>query len=628
MTLIRPDSWIPQGIDYLEPNAWESLRENTCSVCITAGAGAGKTEFLAQKATYLLQTGICSNPKRILAISFKRDAARNLAERVIRRCPPEQARRFDSVTFDAFTKNLLDRFRLAIPSLYTPPRDYRVYFPTRDQIQDFLTNNNFYDVNSDVFGKKIARTRLPLVDQVGSALQAYWKTQYGNGNNVSLSFPMINRLVDYLLRENPDIQKALLATYPFVFLDEFQDTTYAQYELIHSAFDGSKTVFTAVGDDKQRIMGWADAMSDAFARFSKEFNAKCIPLISNWRSHEDLVRVQHVIAQCIDKQSKPPEARAERRVDGEIAAIWEYENNNEEIGGIALWIAKEIENGVEPHEIAVLVRMRANEAESELVASLSAHGVRLRNVARNIGDIAIQDLLAEELTGILLPLLRLGATDKNPQAWNSTMDSLHFLEGIHPDDDAGQQRVQQRVQKFIRELRQEMNRNKPTEDSARIVADRVLNFTDPAILRRAFPAYQRNQDFDRVWKGFVGLLTESVKETTNWSDVLDRFEGLGQVLLMTIHKSKGLEFHTIIFLGLDNKTWWSLMPSKPEELNAFFVAFTRAKQRAFFTLCKSRGAPVAWIENMLAPAGVHRAAGPSHYPNLLPARESANMVHA
>ena len=60
MTLVRPDDWRPQGVEELEPKAWEALRETGHSVCVTAGAGAGKTEFLAQKAAYLLQTGIMS----------------------------------------------------------------------------------------------------------------------------------------------------------------------------------------------------------------------------------------------------------------------------------------------------------------------------------------------------------------------------------------------------------------------------------------------------------------------------------------------------------------------------------------------------------------------------------------
>src|SRR5688572_3478203 len=144
MSFVRPRDWKPQGVADLESRAWEALRETERSVLVTAGAGAGKTEFLAQKATYLLQTGLCPNPKRILAISFKRDAARNLAERVEMRCPPEQARRFDSVTFDAFNKGLLDRFRATVPEPFKPPRNYRVHLPTRQQLQQFLTSQGLH----------------------------------------------------------------------------------------------------------------------------------------------------------------------------------------------------------------------------------------------------------------------------------------------------------------------------------------------------------------------------------------------------------------------------------------------------------------------------------------------------
>lgn len=78
---------------------------------MVAGPGAGKTEFLAQRAVYLLETGACT-PYQVLAISFKSDAADNLAARV-RRCPPELAGRFVSHTFDAFTKGLVDRVTTA-----------------------------------------------------------------------------------------------------------------------------------------------------------------------------------------------------------------------------------------------------------------------------------------------------------------------------------------------------------------------------------------------------------------------------------------------------------------------------------------------------------------------------------
>ena len=70
--------------------------ERTRSLALTAGPGAGKTEMLAQRADFLLRTGTCRYPRRILAISFKVDSSRNLKERVRRRCGLTLASRFDS----------------------------------------------------------------------------------------------------------------------------------------------------------------------------------------------------------------------------------------------------------------------------------------------------------------------------------------------------------------------------------------------------------------------------------------------------------------------------------------------------------------------------------------------------
>ena len=82
-----PD-WVPTGIDELEPTAWDALRDEGCTAVI-AGPGAGKTEFLAQRAAFLLQTGLCRAPRRILAISYKRDSAANLGRRVADRVPEQ-----------------------------------------------------------------------------------------------------------------------------------------------------------------------------------------------------------------------------------------------------------------------------------------------------------------------------------------------------------------------------------------------------------------------------------------------------------------------------------------------------------------------------------------------------------
>lgn len=612
MSLVRPEDWRPQGVDDLEPRAWEALRETGRSVLVTAGAGAGKTEFLAQKAAYLLQTGICPAPKRILAISFKRDAARNLAMRVEKRCAPEQARRFDSFTFDAFAKNLVDRFRAAIPGEFSPPTDYQIIMPGRRDLTDFLERRNIHRVNAQQLERLIDGTPLPIEgdDFEARTVRTYWQEQFGEYEEVLLSFAMINRLALRLLDENQSVRRALNLTYPVVFLDEYQDTTYPQYELLRAAFDDGKPLFTAVGDDKQRIMEWAGAMPDAFDTFAEDYNARRISLLCNWRSHEGLVRIQHVIAAQIDPEVEHPDARAERLVDGEIAAIWQFETEAEEADTIAAWIAQEVAVGeTAPHDYAILVRMYANNVEQEITGAFVRHGLRLRNVARNVGAISIQDVLTEELTQILLPLLRLGCTSRSPENWEASLRSLQFLEAVDPEDESGLQKIEQRLQEFVRELRRVMRGQNPGEEEAEAALRLALQFVQEQKIRQALPEYQRQRDFDRVWNGVLTLLQECTEVAGDWPRTLDEFEGIGQVALMTIHKSKGLEFHTMIFYGLDNQTWRSLTPRRRDELNAFFVAFTRAKQRAFFTFCAERGQPVSWIERLLHPAGLNRVEG-------------------
>jgi superfamily I DNA/RNA helicase len=82
--------------------------------------------------------------------------------------------------------------------------------------------------------------------------------------------------------------------------------------------------------------------------------------------------------------------------------------------------------------------------------------------------------------------------------------------------------------------------------------------------------------------------------------------GADAISLMTVHKSKGLEFHTVIFLGIDDDQWWSHSPGQIEGRSTFFVGLSRAEQRVFFTYCKQRGRrrKVAGLFELLEAAGV------------------------
>lgn len=617
MSFVTPDDWAPKGVDSLENAAWTALRSSERSSCVVASAGAGKTEFLAQKAAYLLDTGLCPPNKRILAISFKRDAAKTLGERVSKRCDIDKARRFDSMTFDAFTKSLVDRFGPAIPTPHRPAVDYTLAFPSKGDWEEFLVSNESRELSATKLSELVANTPLPICEsnldsRWKSVVGAYWAHTYRDSNNTALAFSMLNRLAELLLRTNHKVRRALQQTYPFLFLDEFQDTTSAQYELLRTAFIGSDAVLTAVGDDKQRIMGWAGAMNDGFERLEHDFQTTESTLLSNWRSHAELVKIQHVIAQEINRNSAAPEAKATRKIAGDIAAIWHYSSERSECEGVAAWTARELADGItKPSDLAILVRMRANQVEAELAPAFAACGLEIRNVARNVGDIAIQDLLAEELTRGLLPLLRLGAEKRAPEDWQCAIEMQRGLRNIYEDDEIAEEALSLELEEFVDEMRKHMHQTAPTIAASDGTADRALTFLGEERLRQAVSSYKRGSDFGRVWEGFKLLLQESADGAETWTDALDRFVGMGQTPLMTVHKSKGLEFHTMIFFGLDSSSWWSLKPDCDEELKSFFVALTRAKQRAFFTSCRERGGAIGWIDKLLAPAGVARIDGPA-----------------
>ena len=136
--------WVPSNNINLEEAALHAIK-NPNNIAIAAGPGAGKTELLAHKAGYLIETDICTIPKKILAISFKTDAAKNLQERVKQRYGKEVASRFESKTFDAFAKSLLEQFLNALPEEYRPHRDYQILLDEKqidDIVKSYITEPN------------------------------------------------------------------------------------------------------------------------------------------------------------------------------------------------------------------------------------------------------------------------------------------------------------------------------------------------------------------------------------------------------------------------------------------------------------------------------------------------------
>jgi superfamily I DNA/RNA helicase len=622
MVLVRPQDWRPRGIDDLEPDAWRGLRQGG-STCVVAGPGAGKTEFLAQRAAYLLETGLCPAPYRILAISFKGDAADNLAARVRKRCPPEMANRFTSLTFDAFTKSLVDRFLSAIPADWRPTQPYDIAFPVYRQVAGFLDLSRLnapaqWQAEIAALGagnfesRYVGAYRLPIASpapQSGTefTIHRWWSGQLRAQPRSALSFISLNRLAELLLRASPDIRRALQLTYPFVFADEFQDTTYAQYDFLLSAFNSAEIAVTAVGDDKQRIMTWAGARIDAFERFAADFAAVRIPLLFNFRSSPDLVRIQHIVARALDPNSAPTVAQAIRQVDGDVAQVWNSPTKLREAAHLARWLANDMATrGRAPRDYAILVKQKSDDFEADLVEPLALEGLRLRNESHTLGRTTLQDLLSDRFARIAIALLRLGATRRAPDAWQLCSAALLEIRAIASGDDVAEARTEADLTEFLTTVRADMTNAPPSPANAAIFAARIFAFFDLAAVARAYLEYSSNDLLTVVVDAFRQHLAASANGAATWTICLDAFEGFGQIPLMTVHKSKGLEYDTIVFVGLDDQAWWAHTPGNPEGLATFFVALSRAKQRAIFAFCQERGQRrrVAELFQLLTDAGV------------------------
>lgn len=140
----------------------------------------------------------------------------NLKERVKRRCGNDLSSRFDSYTFHAFAKRIIDRFRV------------------------LLTGKNALNVGYKIGERRVQGEQITFNDLVPLAIE---------------------------ILENSEIARnTIRETYSDVFLDEFQDCTNLQYELIKLAFQGTRVRLTAVGDTKQKIMAWGTEHWTVFSK--------------------------------------------------------------------------------------------------------------------------------------------------------------------------------------------------------------------------------------------------------------------------------------------------------------------------------------------------------------------------
>lgn len=542
--MIPPEDWVPADGITLEKNALLAAREQETDVVVSAGPGAGKTELLAQRADFLLTTGGCRYPRRILAISFKVDAARNIRERVRRRCGEQLAARFDSFTFHAFAKRIVDNYRVLLTGVDALDPDY----------------------NLDPW-QRIQRRQITFDDLV--------------------------RLAIDILQMSPLARNAIRQTYTHVFLDEFQDATDKQYLLLTEAFLGSDAILTAVGDTKQRIMTFAGALDGIMKTYGADFDATSLTLYQNFRSAPVLRRMQNRMVQVMDPPAAVPMADLAGD-DGSVDVLF-FGSGHDEADAVADRIQGWLDEGVEPQEIAVLVRQQPHLVCDHLITELLARGVPSRN------EQVRQDLTAEPAAAAVLNLIHLLAGDRRSAAY----EHLTRVATLTSPTEEMALRNARALSRFLTLKRRQVR----TGTSARsnpstwaIIVDEFVDLITRPALTALSSEYQRGPRLGQIINQTVEAFGEELAKDGDPVDALRRLSEEDAVRILTIHKCKGLEFEKVIVLGVEHELFWSRHVD--ENRAEFFVAISRAKSELILTWASTRPRPHGFSQRW----DVHRRA--------------------
>lgn len=587
MKIVSMEKWIPCDGIRLEENANAAVRTNK-NVLVVAGPGAGKTELLAQKASYLFQTNNCRDPHRILAISFKKDSADNLKERVIKRCGKEIASRFASMTYDAFSKSILDHFCFALPTELRPDRTYVVndaeIIDAAFKKAGYKNPHNLPNYKLKVYYERVLES-VELPFSKNDLGETVWKLLLKGFDDYKpmLSFKMICILAEYIIRTNPKVKWGLQMTYTHVFLDEFQDTTDLQYKLVKQCFWKSSSIMTAVGDNKQRIMVWAGARITVFDDFVTEFNAETQRLIMNHRSAPRLVDLQRKMYASLKESNNKICVSDKWKPDDGIVTLLIADDEEKEATVIAEHIATKIALGFEPNSMCILCKQKPQDYAPRIITELSKYHV----CARIEND--YQDLIKEVIVEMLIAILRLAIDRKRPRDWEfivSTTADIWRVSSLQSNDDYFE--MQDKLDQEIGQL-SDMMKNIACKKDFHELLKHAIQFWGGKRIKAAFPVYNQGTYLNNLLSKFRDYMWQEFETTKgDLGLAIENFQGLHSVPIMTIHKSKGLEYEVVYFVGLEDSAFWSFKNQPEEDRCTFFVALSRAKKELFFTFCKYR----------------------------------------
>jgi len=542
----------------LNEEQWEAVISPS-PVLVHASAGSGKTRCLISKIMYLLDSGL-SNPDQICAITFTNKAADEMKDRLRKKY---DIGKMQVSTIHSMCVRIIKSFthHTFLKTPFTIYDDGNQLSIIKTILKSRSLSDNPYEVLSD-----ISRIKSGISTIKNSIEEIYNQYQEILKANNACDF---DDLLVYALEclKHDDCRNHFSNLWRHILVDEFQDTSIVQFDIITKLYNPSftKTLFI-VADANQSIYGWRAARPKNIEDFTNKFSPSVKYLTYNYRSCSQLINFANGYLQY----GKPMVSKSNNQGQVSLTKFDSYENEAERISQALLAM-----RGYE--ETAILYRMNSRSLLFEQAFT------RHRIPYKIIGD---RPFYQRRVVRDLLSYLR-SATNKHD------IESLNRIVNVprRGFGDAKKEKLLIEGRNYIERVALEM----PEIESFLNLLDSIKNKSPFDALNEILYITGYRNDLTKESDTFmVDALLDVSKSFDTLEDLIlastfiEKDSGNG-VKLMTAHASKGLEFDRIFVVGVEEGIWpHKLSEDVKEEERLFYVACTRAKRYLNISYSASR----------------------------------------
>ncbi len=606
------------------------------AMIVIAGAGSGKTRVLTYRIAYLMQQGV--DPFNILALTFTNKAAREMKERIAAIVGSSETKNLWMGTFHSVFAKILrvEAHRLGYPSNFTIYDTQDSQSVIRSLIKDMNLDKDVYKYkqvysrissyknslitvkaynNNPELQEADAMARMP---QMGALYKNYVDRCFKAG---AMDFDDLLLKTNELLTRFPEVLAKYQQRFQYILVDEYQDTNHSQYLIVRALSDRFQNI-CVVGDDAQSIYAFRGANINNILNFQKDYdNVQVYRLEQNYRSTKTIVNAaNNVIEQNQNRLDKEVWTHNE---PGEKIGVHRSMTDGDEGRFVANMIYDSVMNQHRPYDdFAVLYRTNAQSRSIEDALRKKDIPYRIYGGLSFYQRKEIKDVIAylrlilnpkdeEALKRVInYPGRGIGDTtvSKLVVAANSSgrsiFEVLTQLQELQVPVNAGTRTKLDNFATLIQSF-QVMNQ----QYNAFEIAEYVVRHTGlyQEIKKDGTPeGIARLENIEELLNGIkdfvegqkeladtTGSLAEFLEDVALITDLDQEKDDGKKVSLMTVHLAKGLEFPVVSIVGMEEDLFPSMLSMNSrseleEERRLFYVALTRAKEKAFLTYAQSR----------------------------------------